>query len=70
MKERRTRPITVATAIEVGGIASFFMVAAWGFGLIGVTSAFAAFVGGRIASNLYLSPSTLRVLRNAGNAAL
>jgi hypothetical protein len=70
MKERRTRPITVATAIEVGGIASLFMVAAWGFGLIGVTSAFAAFVGGRIASNLYLAPSTLRVLRNAGNAAL
>jgi hypothetical protein len=68
MKERRTRPITVATSLEVGGIALFFMLAAWVFGLIGVTSAFAAFVGGRLASNLYLAPSSIRVLRRTGNA--
>ena len=70
IKERRTRPITVATAIEVGGIAILFMLSAWGFGLIGVTSAFVAFVGGRIGSNLYLAPSSIRALRHERNANL
>ncbi|MCL7963950.1 MAG: hypothetical protein M8858_00865 [marine benthic group bacterium] len=70
IKERRTKPITVATAIEVGGIALLFMLSAWGFGLIGVTSAFVAFVGGRLASNLYLAPYSIRVLRHERNVDL
>ncbi len=72
MQGRRTRPITVATAIEVAGIAVLFVAGAWGLGLVGVTAAFAAFVGGRIGSNLYLAPACIRVLRDsraAGPAA-
>ena len=60
---RRTHPITVATAIEVAVIALLFIAGAWGLGLVGVTAAFAAFVGGRCASNLYLAPASIRVLR-------
>jgi O-antigen/teichoic acid export membrane protein len=62
---RRTRPITVATAIEVAAIAVLFVAGAWGLGLVGVTAAFAAFVGGRSASNLYLAPACVRVLRQS-----
>jgi len=60
---RRTRPITIATAIEVAVIALMFMACAWWGGLIGVTAAFVAFVGGRSASNLYLAPVSIRTLR-------
>lgn len=63
MQGRRTNPITVATAIEVAGIALLFLIGSRGFGWIGVTAAFAAFVGGRLASNLYLAPASVAVLR-------
>ena len=65
---RRTRPITVATAIEVAMIALLFIAGAWGLELVGVTAAFAAFVGGRTASNLYLAPVSVRVLRQSRTA--
>jgi hypothetical protein len=65
---RRTHPITVATAIEVAVIALLFIAGAWGLGLVGVTAAFAAFVGGRCASNLYLAPASIRVLRASRSA--
>ncbi len=48
VQARNTRPITVATALEVGGIALFFPTLAWGFGIMGVTAALAAQVGGRV----------------------
>jgi len=44
---RRTRPITVATVIEVGGIAVLFPLFGWGLGMMGVTAAMAAQLGGR-----------------------
>jgi progressive ankylosis protein len=44
---RNTRPITVATALEVGGMALLFPLFGWGFGLMGVTAAIAAQLGGR-----------------------
>lgn len=50
----RTRPITVATTIEVVAIALLFVVFGWNVGLIGVTAAFLAFLGGRLGGNLYL----------------
>ena len=65
---RQTHPITVATAIEVAVIAILFIAGAWGLGLVGVTAAFAAFVGGRTASNLYLAPVCIRVLRVSRSA--
>ncbi len=42
-----TRPISVATAIEVGGMALCFPVFAWGLGMMGVTAALAAQLCGR-----------------------
>lgn len=63
MKVRRTHPITVATGIEVTVIAAAFVVGAWGFGWIGVTAAFAAFVAGRLASTSYLAFPVRRALR-------
>ncbi|MCH7564052.1 MAG: hypothetical protein IH968_09525 [Gemmatimonadetes bacterium] len=54
VKGHTTRPITVATTIEVIGIALLFVVLGWGVGLVGVTAAFLAFLGGRVAGNVYL----------------
>ena len=51
---RRTKPITVATILEMAGIAVIFAVAGWGLDLVGVTAAAIAFLGGRLLSNLYL----------------
>lgn len=60
---RRTRPITVATAIEVGFIATTFAVLGWGLDLVGVSAAFAAFLVGRVASNTFLALRCRRVIR-------
>lgn len=72
MKMRRTHPITVATGLEVAVIAAAFVAGAWGFGWIGVTAAFAAFVVGRVASTAYLLLPVRRTLAAAdrvGDAA-
>ncbi len=50
----RTRPITLATALEVGGIALFFPLLGWKLGLVGVTAAALAILIGRVASNSFL----------------
>ncbi len=47
VQARRTRPITMATAIEVTTIALLFPLFGWGLGLMGVTAAMAALVCGR-----------------------
>lgn len=52
---RRTRPITVATAIEVTAIAVLFPAFAWGGGLMGVTAAVAALASGRILGVTFLA---------------
>jgi hypothetical protein len=68
---RRTQHITVASAIEVGTIATVFAVLAWGVGLVGATAAFAAFTCGRTLSNAYLVFGCRRVLaRVRGGAQL
>ena len=59
---RHTRHITVASAVEVGTIATVFAVLAWGMGLVGATAAFAAFTVGRVLSNGYLFFGCRRVL--------
>jgi O-antigen/teichoic acid export membrane protein len=51
---RRTRPITVATAVEVATIAALFVLGGWVLGMVGVTAAFLAFLGGRTGANVYL----------------
>lgn len=65
MKLRSTKPITMATGIEVVVIAVAFVAGAWGFGWIGVTAAFAAFVAGRLASTSFLAIPVRRALRAA-----
>jgi hypothetical protein len=62
MKGRRTRPITVATGLEVLGVAVVFPLLGWLGGMVGVTAAFVAFLVGRVGSNLYLIPRCRAVL--------
>jgi Na+-driven multidrug efflux pump len=66
---RRTRPITLATAIEVGVIALAFPALGWGVGVVGVTAAFTAFVAGRASSNVFLALRCIRVVREYRSAA-
>src|SRR5690606_37885547 len=51
---RTTRYITKATSMEVIAVALLFALLGWNFGLVGATAAFLAFLGGRLAGNLYL----------------
>ncbi|MFP4624133.1 MAG: hypothetical protein ACLFRX_08160 [Gemmatimonadota bacterium] len=51
---RRTRPITVATIIEVVTIAALFPLFGWGVGMVGVTAAVIAFVIGRLGGVVFL----------------
>jgi hypothetical protein len=51
---RRTRPITVATVIEVVTIALLFPFFGWGIGLVGVTAAAIAFMAGRLGGVTFL----------------
>jgi hypothetical protein len=59
---RRTHHITVASALEVGMIAATFGVLAGSLDLVGVTAAFAAFIGGRLVANGYLAYGSRGVL--------
>ncbi len=65
-----TRPITVATVLEVIGIAIVFPVLGWKLGMIGVTAASVAFLVGRLLSFGYLIAPCLRVLRSAAQSSL
>lgn len=66
----RTKPITVATIVEIAAIALIFAVTGWGLVLVGVTAATIAIPGGRLLSNLYLEvhgeTARLRRVRGAG----
>ena len=66
---RRTRPITIASAVEVGTVALGFMLLGWGVGLVGATAAFGAFLLGRSASNVYLFRACRAALASARPAA-
>lgn len=60
---RLTPPVTVATGIEVIVVAILFTLLGWTAGLVGVTAAMLAFLGGRLASNLYLIAPVARTLK-------
>jgi hypothetical protein len=61
---RATRPVTMATAIEVGGVA-LVMMAGNALGLVGILSAAWALLAGRLASNAYLvAPTRASVLQS------
>ncbi|MBT8404850.1 MAG: hypothetical protein KJP18_13400, partial [Gemmatimonadetes bacterium] len=59
---RRTSPISGATTVEVLGIALLFPLFGFGLGWVGVTAAFIAFVGARLAGNVYLLRPMRQVL--------
>ncbi|NNM31610.1 MAG: hypothetical protein HKO53_01005 [Gemmatimonadetes bacterium] len=63
---RRTKAITVATALEVTTMAVVFATLGWQLDLVGVTAAIFAFVGGRLAANLYLVGQVRRVVAPLG----
>jgi progressive ankylosis protein len=63
VQSRATRPITHATVVEIVGIAALFPLLGWGAGMMGVTAAMIALLGGRIAGVLFLAPRTLTALR-------
>ncbi len=54
MQGRRTGHITVATAIEVGGILLMLAALIGWVDVIGATAAAIAFLSGRLGGNLYL----------------
>ncbi len=66
---RYTRPITVATGIEVAGIAIVLMTLIHGpANMVGVTAAAIAFVAGRLADNAVLAPPCARALKASRRA--
>ena len=67
---RRTRHITVATALEVSCVAVIFVTLGWGVGLVGATAAVASFLGGRMASNTYLFVRCRRTVPDQAPAPL
>ncbi len=62
---RRTRPITIATVIEVVTIAALFPLFGWGMGMVGVTAAVIAFVAGRVGGVTFLLGKTGSTRRRA-----
>lgn len=63
---RTTRAVTVGTAVEVAGIALLFVVFGWRMGMVGVSAASLALLGGRLLSAGYLAGPVRRVLRGGG----
>lgn len=63
---RRTRAITVATALEVGGIALFFPLLGWKFEIVGVTAAAVSILVGRFIANTFLLRPCKQALDRAG----
>lgn len=61
VQARDTRPITMATILEVTGIALLFPLLGWGLGWMGVTAAFAALLSGRILGVTYLTVRAARL---------
>jgi progressive ankylosis protein len=60
---RTTRPVTAAMALEVSTIAALFVVFGWTMGIVGVSAASIALVGGRVLAVGYLVQPVRRVLR-------
>jgi hypothetical protein len=63
--DRRTRPITIATALEVAGIALFFPLLGWKSGMVGVTAAAVSILLGRLAANTFLMAPCRRALASS-----
>jgi progressive ankylosis protein len=66
VKARTTRPITLATALEVATVAATFGVLGWSLQWTGVLAAAAALVTGRLIANAFLLRWSRRTLVSAG----
>jgi progressive ankylosis protein len=64
VQDRRTRPITVATGLELAFVALVFVTLGWWFELVGVVAASIAFTAGRLVGVGYLIPTMVRSLRS------
>jgi progressive ankylosis protein len=62
VQSRRTRSITLASALEVATIATLFAVVGWTWGAVGVTAAMIAVLGGRVAATLFLARHARRAV--------
>ena len=62
-----TRPISIATALELAGIIIVLLVCVVFLNLTGVVAASLAFVTGRIMSNLYMTPKHIAAVRGWKN---
>ena len=63
VKHRQTRPITVASAIELAGIMILLPITIKGFGMVGAVAAALSLLIGRLLANTYLFVPFLRVVR-------
>jgi hypothetical protein len=63
VQDRRTRPITVATALELAFVALVFSMLGWRVEMVGVVAASFAFTAGRLAGVGYLVPVVIQSLR-------
>lgn len=60
----KTRPISIATGIELLVIVAVLLICVIPFGMIGATAAAIAYTVGKSASNLYLAPKQLSIVRS------
>jgi hypothetical protein len=65
---RTTRPITWASAVELGGIGAVLFLLTRVCGWVGAVAAVSAMVAGRLAAMLFLLPRSTRALRSSGKA--
>ena len=63
VNSRRTKPITLATAIEVGGVITFLFFTIGSLEMIGVVGAALSLIIGRICANTYLFIPSLQELK-------
>ncbi|HSW29399.1 MAG TPA: hypothetical protein VLH75_07965 [Longimicrobiales bacterium] len=63
---RRTRPVTMATGLEVAFIGISFVTLGWGLGVVGVSAAFTSLMLGRVVANAYLAVLCREVVRETG----
>lgn len=62
--DKNTKPITIGTAMEFTTIVIILFLLIIYFDVVGVVAATTAFVAGRIASNIYLTPPSLHSIKN------
>jgi hypothetical protein len=63
---RKTKPVTIATGIEITGIVIVLLITIHSLNLIGIIAAAIAYVLGRLAANTYLMFPFRKMLKKIG----